>query len=169
MNITDILDAVFDRDVGWRPVSGSLKPVHIANGMFRSLLRTHYNVGGTVAFLRPDNGDQKRTYEFMVQETSDPKFAAFADPARKVSFERLREYTRGLLDADNGVFPSADHSCLSLTCRELISRAPNDRKVGAFAAGLLNGKDGKGKLAQLVKKWLPSNEQAPGDPLTALV
>ena len=168
MNITDVLDAVFDREVGWRPVSGNLKPVHIANGLFRSLLRVRYNVLGTVAFLRPDNGDERRSYEYMVQKTGDARFAAFADTARKANFERLREYARGLLDADGGVFPSADNSCLSLTCRELISTAPNDRKVGAFAAGLLKGKDGKGKLAQLVRKWLPANEEAPGDPLTAL-
>ena len=147
MKITDVLDAVFDRDVGWRPVSGSIKPVHIANGLFRSLLRARYNVSRTVTFLRPDNKDTKRTYEYMVQETNDPRFAAFADSARKGDFEQLREYARGLLAADKAVFPSVDQSSLSLTCREMISPDSNDRKVGAFAAALLNGKDDCTKMA----------------------
>lgn len=168
MRITNVLDAVFDRDVGWRPVSGSIKPVHIANGLFRSLLRARYNVSRTVTFLRPNGKDTKHSYEYMVQETSDPKFAAFADSARKGDFEQLREYARGLLAADKAVFPSADQSSLSLTCREMISPDNNDRKVGAFAAALLNGKDDKGKLGQLVRKWLPASELSPGDPITAL-
>jgi hypothetical protein len=168
MNILDTLDAVFDLDVGWRPVSGTIKPVHIANGLFRSLLRVQYPLETAVAFLRPDNGQEERTYEHLVQKTQNPRYAAFSDPTRKPKFEQLREFARGLLAADRAVFPSADHSSFSLTCRELISRDNNDRNVGAFAAGLLRGKDGNGRLSKLVMTWLPEKEQAPADPVTAL-
>jgi hypothetical protein len=167
VNIIDVLDGVFDRDVGWRPVSGSIKPVHIANGLFRTLLRRRYDIKRTVAFLRPSS-EGERTFEFMVQKSSDPRFAAFADSSKRARFEQLRDYARGLLAADGAVFPSAENSSLTLTCREMISRDPNDRKVGAFAAALLDGRDGKGALGRLIRKWLPENEQTPSDPITAL-
>jgi hypothetical protein len=41
MRIGEVLDRVYDEEVGWRPVSGAIKPVHIANGMFRALTGHH--------------------------------------------------------------------------------------------------------------------------------
>jgi hypothetical protein len=167
MNITDVLDGIFDYDVGWRPVSGSIKPVHVANGLFRSLLRVRYSIKGAVIFLRP-TGDEERTYEFLAQKSNDPRFLAFADNSQKARFEQLREYAKGLLAADGAVFPSAENSSLTLTCREMISADRNDRNVGAFAATLVRGRNGAGPLSGLVAKWLSEDESIPSDPLTAL-
>jgi len=53
MRIGEILNGVYDKSVGWRPASGSIKPVHIANGVFRDLAGETYDVKRAVAFLIP--------------------------------------------------------------------------------------------------------------------
>jgi hypothetical protein len=50
MHIGEVLNGVYDDDIGWRPASGSIKPVHVANGLFRAVQNAHYDVGdlGTI-------------------------------------------------------------------------------------------------------------------------
>ena len=172
MKIGKVLDEVYDRSVGWRPATGALKPVHIANGLFRGLLGEVYNIKVPLSFVIPwkkknsPDLDPQRTYNYLVHETSDPRFQAFRDEQYKERFERLRDYARELLNADGGVFPDPEMVSFSLTCRQMISKDHMDKEVGRFIAELLRGEDGNGPLAKLVIECL-TNEQ-PLDPITFL-
>lgn len=172
MEIGRVLDEVYDKNVGWRPATGALKPVHIANGLFRGLLGQTYNIKTPLSFVIPwkrknsPDMDPKRTYNYLVHEIQDPRFQTFRDEQNKERFEHLRDYARELLNADGGVFPDAKMASFSLTCRQLISSDLMDKEVGRFMAELLRGEDGKGPLAKLVKDCL-TNEQ-PLDPITFL-
>lgn len=174
MKISEVLNGVYDKNVGWRPASGAIKPVHIANGLFRNLLDQYFDLKNVVAFAVPwkkknsPEVDPKRTFEFLVLGNSDPKFEVFRGPEHKLRFEKLREYTRGLLAADRAVFPQPDITSLTLTCRQMISGDKNDREVGRCVAEILRGKDGHGRLAELLIERLANEQECPDDPVSLL-
>jgi len=172
MQIDDILSIIYDKNVGWRPVSGSIKPVHVANGLFRDLLDgQHYSIKDLLAFVVPYKNKNsrephdKKTYKYLVRELSDPRYAAFKEDRYKEKFEQLRDYAMGLISADKAVFPEPTKSSLTLTCHQMITDDYNDREVGRYMAQILRGKEGNGKLGQLVKELL---QQTPTDPISVM-
>lgn len=169
MKIGEVLNAVYDEEVGWRPSSGSIKPVHVANGLVRALSGRYFNTRRVVEFLvwwkRGKVPDEARRYEALVHDDPTGVFTAFeGDPRR---FERVRKYALGILAADRAVFPSADMSSLSLTCQQMASRDHNDHGLGEFAATLLRGPSSEGLLAQEVLR--ATTVDLPDDPVTATV
>lgn len=168
MRLSDAFAPVYAR-VGWRPVSGSIKPVHLANGLFRSLLGERRDVTDAVSLLVPwrrksaGEPDPDRTHASLTGR--DPRYATYAGEGGRAAFESLREHLRGLLAADGAVFPSAEHSSLTLTCGQMVSGDANDRNVGRFMAGILMGEDGKGRLAELLARTVCS-ERMPEDPIS---
>src|SRR5262245_40189696 len=123
MKIGEVLNLVFDEEVGWRPASGGIKPVHVANGLIRSTLGKYHDIRRIVALIAPKTDTDSALFARVTSE--DPAFACFVDDQKY--FDRTRKYMHGLLAADRAVFPSADHTSLTLTCAELVSRDYNDR------------------------------------------
>lgn len=170
MDINNILNAVYDQSVGWRPATGALKPAHIANGLFRGLVGETYNVMPATDFIIPWTGksdagkEVRKSYETMVLDKDHPCFRSFQDEHGKERFERLREFTRGVLNADGAVYPSRDMQSFSISCRQLISGDKMDREVGRFMSDLLRG--GNGRLAKVVTECLAND--VPQDPITLL-
>lgn len=177
MRITRVLDTVYETKVGWNPSTGAIKPVHIANGLFRELTHRFYDTEDVVGFAVPGKKGEPpmaaRTFEAMVLNCDDPRFKEFAAPTFKARFERLREAARGVLAADKAVFPRADGSALTLTCPQMISADEMDKRVGKFMAALLRGPDagGVGALARVMLEQMgdADGEAAPQDPISFLV
>lgn len=163
------MNAVYDDEVGWRPSSGSIKPVHVANGLVRALNGRYFSTRRVVEFLvwwkKGKVPDEARCFEALVQDDPNGVFAAFEGDHRR--FERVRRYALGILAADRAVFPSADMSSLSLTCGQMASRDHNDHGLGDFAATLLRGPSSQGPLAEVVLK--ATTVDMPDDPVTATV
>jgi len=173
MNIGEILNAVYDKNVGWRPASGAIKPVHIANGLFRELLGGQYHsITDVLNFLVPykskdtQEADPKRTYQHLVQDTQDPRYAAFRDERHKERFERLRDFSRGLVGTDKAVFPQERMTSLTLTCQQMVSTDISDREVGRFMSHILLGKEKDGLLGKHIVELL---KEDPHDPITFLM
>lgn len=174
MRIGEILNGVYDKDLGWRPASGSIKPVHIANGLFRELTGQIHDIDPLIEFLVPWKSKAKkldhpeRSFETLVLHSSNPRYAVFQDENKKGKFEKLREFSRGILSADGAVFPDAKMTSLSLTCQQMISSDDNDRKVGSFAASIIKGEDNGGQLSELTKRCLEQSDPSQLDPITFL-
>ena len=169
MNISEILNAVYDEDVGWRPASGAIKPVHVANGLARALQELYYDATGLNRFLvwwrQGGRVDEDRTYDALLRDDRAGIFRALAHSPKE--FERARRYALGLLGADKAVFPSAEHCSFSLTSGRMATRDNNDRGLGDFAAHLLDRRDGSASLGRVVAESLEA--AAPQDPVSALV
>jgi len=167
MKIGEVLDTVYDDEVGWRPASGSIKPVHVANGLVRAITGEYYDISPIVEFLVPFGAnkvpDESRSYQRMVKDSQRQTFKAYENGAAE--FDKARRYSRGLLSADNAVFPKAEFSALTLTCREMVSRSPNDRHLGEFGASLL--RSGDGDLARILEQAV--HVDRPDDPLTTVM
>src|SRR5579859_3073403 len=168
MHIGEILNVVYDEDVGWRPASGGIKPVHVANGLVRALQGKYYDTAGLNRFVvwwqAGGAPDDRRTLDALGREDTRGALRAFARSPQHL--DRLRRYALGLLGADKALFPTADKSSFSLTCGRMVTRDNNDRGLGDFAAMLINGDD-KGSLAHEVLRSV--TDDRPADPVTALV
>jgi hypothetical protein len=164
---------VYDNHVGWRPATGAIKPVHIANGLYRDLVGHYYDLKPTVSFVIPwkkkNNpvGDPKRTYEHLVEDPGEDRFVAFKGGGQnKVRFAKFRDFLRGVLAADGAVFPDPEGSSLTLTCKQMITRDQMDKHVGRFMADIIRGRNKSGPLAKEVLAGVQKGSERPCDPIT---
>jgi hypothetical protein len=167
LSISKVLDGVFDDDLGWRPASGAIKPVHVANGLVRAVQDRYYELDLLNAFAVPwkkkgQSMDEARTFDVLAPRHAD-RFGYLA--RNRENFEKARKYVRGLVTADKAVFPSAEHSSFTLTGGLLASRDHNDRGLGEFAAFVLG--DGGGSLHEAVTKAAQVTQA--DDPISALI
>lgn len=165
MKIGEILNTVYDADVGWRPASGAIKPVHVANGLVRAVQGVRYDTRRLHEFVvwwkRGQQPDEERTFEALLK--AQPQFyGGFG-----AEFDRSRRYARGLLGGDGALFPSVDHSSFSLTNALMVTPDNMDWQLGLFAAGLMGDPAEPSTLSAAVRD--ASCPDAPRDPLTALV
>ncbi len=169
MHIGEVLNGVYDEDIGWRPASGAIKPVHVANGLLRALHRQRGNttaLGQFIIWWRKGRvADESRSYDALVSGNDASHYGALVDSPK--DFDRMRRYATGLLGADRALFPTIDQSSFSLTSAQMITRDPNDRGLGEFAAFLLRDDTADISLADEVRRC--SSTDRPDDPLTALV
>jgi hypothetical protein len=166
MHIGEVLNGVYDDDIGWRPASGSIKPVHVANGLFRAVQNAHYDVGdlGTfsVWWKAGKVVDDSRSFEKLGVSESRERYGALA--RSRPLFEKTRRYASGLLTADKAVFPTADQSSFTLTHGRMVTRDHNDRKLGDWVSLIL---DGTPEYKAFIRECLTAEK--PRDPLTAFV
>ncbi|MCC6875744.1 MAG: hypothetical protein IT378_15665 [Sandaracinaceae bacterium] len=167
MRIGEILDAVYDADVGWRPATGGIKPVHVANGLLRALQGEQHDTRRLHEFVvwwkQGKQPDEARTLEALC-EAHPELYSAFT---LTKDFDRVRRYADGLLNSDGALFPSIDHSSFSLTSGLMVTRDNSDRRLGVFGAAILGAPDDSSSLASAV--LAASRRDQPRDPLSALV
>src|SRR4051812_48251696 len=129
MHIGEVLNGVYDDDIGWRPASGAIKPVHVANGLVRAIQGRYYDVRDLNRFVvwwkAGKLADDGRSFEALIDGDEAGRFGALADS--QPDFERTRRYALGILGADKALFPSAEHSSFSLTTGTMASRDTSDR------------------------------------------
>lgn len=165
MKIGEILNPVYDADVGWRPSSGGIKPAHVANGLVRAIQGARYDTQRLHEFVvwwkRGKKPNEERSIEALLE--AHPHIY----PGFTKDFDRARRYATGLLGGDNALFPTMDNSSFSLTSGLMVTRDNNDRRLGLFAAALMGDPTDAQTLAAAVRG--ASRPDAPRDPLTALV
>jgi hypothetical protein len=169
MHIGEILNNVYDDDIGWRPASGAIKPVHVANGLVRAVQQAYFDTRELNQFVvwwsAGKVPDARRAFEALVSGEGAQRLGYLAHSQQ--DFERTRRYVLGLLGADKALFPSADLSSFSLTSGRMATRDNNDRGLGEFAAFLLSSEGGSDSLADEVLRSVESSR--PDDPVTILV
>lgn len=107
---------VDEKYVGFRPNSGSIKPVHISSGAFRAVLGETFSAEGIKRLSYVSNAkgeppkwkDKKSIYEFMVDHN------AFGSEYQNENFEAFRGVLQKLVSIDNGVY-GIDDGMLSYT------------------------------------------------------
>lgn len=169
MHIGEVLNGVYDDEIGWRPSSGAIKPVHVANGLTRALTGRIADLTTLHQFIvwwkQGRVPDEERSYAALVAQDERGIYRSLADDAE--AFDRVRRYLEGLLGTDKAVFPSTEKSDLTLTCAQMASRSGNDRGLGDFGATLLRGAPESAVLADAFVEAAES--EIPRDPITAAV
>jgi hypothetical protein len=167
MNIGEVLNGVYDDDIGWRPATGAIKPVHVANGIVRSVQGRYYDLdllGSFAVWWKEKNRqlDDARTFEALAKRASG-RFGYLGSD--KDLFEKTRRFALRFLSADRALFPATDQSSFSLTCGRMATRDTHDSGLGELGAFLLG--TGENSLRAEVERCILASR--PGDPISALV
>lgn len=168
MHIGEVLNAVYDEEVGWRPASGAIKPVHVANGLVRALSGKYYDtskINNFIVWLRNGKIIEEREFNKIIKEDTNHVFECFHDSQE--NFDQIRKYAKGILGADKAVFPTADKSSLTLACSQMASRDGSDYGLGDFGAQLLGAPSDEDSLAYVLRREL--SVKKPDDAVTAIV
>lgn len=139
-----LLDAVFDEEFGLRLTNFSIKPVHVANGLGRTLTgRTYDTTALNKTFRRYVRNqklgvDEERNPNPAILANFGDAFEALRGPEpdeRKLT--RLRALAFNVFGADDGVYEQPDKSSFTLSNERFITKDPSDVRVGVFVANLL--------------------------------
>jgi len=165
-----LVERIYDEEFGLRPTNFQIKPVHVANGLVRSLTGRTYQATALAQTLRRWVLKQKTG----VQEERFPNAlilerygVAFAGKDGLVPNEEalnaFRQLARDALGADDAVFADADQSSFTLANERFVTADPSDNRTGLFLARLLTA-GSEGDAACCLRK-LTSTEN---DPWTTL-
>lgn len=166
----DLLDKVFDEELGFRPVNFSIKPVHIANGLARALIGRTYDTTAITRLVRR----YVRNQRLGVDEERFPNAEVMADYAEafasarglepdSMKVTRLRSLAFDVLAADGAVFP--DQQSFTLANERFVTTDPSDNRMGFFLARVLTAEPtNRTDAADYVRELL----QSEGDPWTTL-
>lgn len=144
--------------LGYSPTSGSIKPVHVANGLCRAALGEYFDprvLNETLIRWANRGAEERHSTEDLVQIASDC-LGDLALPANHQRLNELRELLKGVLGADGAVFDKNENCSYTLTHRTHLTRDHNDRGTGDFLYRLLAVDLGRGSspVLQLLRDLL---------------
>lgn len=145
----ELLRRIYDEDFGFLPTNSSMKPVHVANGMFRRLVGVTTDHSPLARVLRQYVKNQVGGY----MEERDPNAAILADFGDRFKdnygnapndddLTAFRSLAKETLGADAAVF-STNQASFTLSHRRMITSDLSDNGSGDFLAALLTGGEGK--------------------------
>jgi hypothetical protein len=139
-----LLRRIYDEEFGFLPTNSSMKPVHVANALFRRIL-------GVTTDFRPlgrviRQYKKKNNKNFLVE--SNPNAAILADfgtrfadeygnPPSEEVMTAFRSLAKETLGADGAAFDTGQSS-FTLSHRRMITTDVSDNGSGDLLAGLLN-------------------------------
>ena len=162
-----MLQDVCDCEFGFRPLNFSIKPVHVANGLVRSLTQRSYSTDALSHTLRRYVVKQKLGVEQERHPNAEilEKYADAFESLRgggpdlqRVS--RLRALSLDVLGADGAVFDQADKSSYTLSNERFVTKDPSDFRAGGFLARLLRAEHGDADAADLLLELLALESDA---------
>lgn len=162
------LHAIYDREFGFLPDNFSIKPVHIANGLTRSLTGRTYDTTPLARMVRrwvQDRTTKLEQERYPTEGILDAYGEAFdfQGPPDVERINALRALAFGLLSADRGVYDPADRSSFTLSNERFATRDLSDNRAGLFLSRFLTAGH-PGAAADLLTEYLTDER----DPYTTL-
>lgn len=139
------------KPLGYSPTSGSIKPVHVANGLCRAALGEYYDpeyLNRALNRWANRGAEERHSTEDLVNDAAD-RLGDLALTAHRNRLNELRELLRGVLGADGAVFDRNENCSYTLTHRAHVTRDHNDRGTGTFLYHLLAADLGQGESPAL--------------------
>ncbi len=166
----ELLESVFDEEFGFRLTNFSIKPVHVANGLARSLAGRTYDTTAVTRLVRRYVRNQKLGVDverFPNAEVLADYASAFASSKGRapdaLKVTRLRSLAFDVLAADGAVFPT--HQSFTLSNERFITTDLSDVRMGLFLFRLLTAEQGdRIEAADYLRELL----QSESDPWTTL-
>ncbi len=151
MKLHDYFKAGVVAPLGYSPTSGSIKPVHVANGLCRAALGEYYDprlLNRALNRWANRGAEERHPTEDLVNDAAD-RLGDLALPTHRHRLNELRELLRGVLGADGAVFDKNENCSYTLTHRAHVTRDHNDRGTGTFLYHLLAADLGQDKSPAL--------------------
>ena len=142
MDTRELLGSFYDEEFGFRLTNFSIKPVHVANGLARSLSGRTYDTTAVTRLVRR----YVRNQRLGVDVERYPNAEVLADYARAfastrghepdaLKVTRLRALAFDVLAADGAVFPTLQS--FTLSNERFVTGDPSDVRMGMFLSRLL--------------------------------
>ena len=153
--------------IGFSANGSSVKPVHIANGLFRTVLGYAYDTDtiGKFSYTKSNKGVTKPAAQLkkVYKEYTDNNRIEVTN-INKDSFELLRSTAQSIIEADKGVYDLAGSGMVSYTLpsKYFLTTSKTLTVAGDFIGSLI--RESKSKIIQMIEKDL-NNEN---DPITLL-
>lgn len=125
-------------NIGYRPLSNRIKPVHIANGLFREILQEEYSLDAINIWAKRFKKGKEINSAAYIKEN----FTSSLD--EDISYDEINElrgYIEMLLDADKAVTPDLKYTTLTIANKSHVgSEVQNEFKIPQFLYKILNTK-----------------------------
>lgn len=170
LKLSKLFDVCYQRHFGFLMTTGKLKPVHLANGMFRHMLGGCHDIEAIVAEMHPvrksrgnnigtPNEISKKTKRVLEQAFKE--FEGTRTNGKSVIVSTIRE----ALDVEEAsFFGMYDRSSIAISTASMVSADRQDRWLGSFIGSLFDGTELKDRVVSLLKR----EYNPPADPLTCL-
>lgn len=170
MQLSKLFDGCYERHFGFLMTTGKLKPVHLANGMFRHMLGGYHDIGALIAEMHPVRKSGSKNAgktDKIPASLKDIQLGAFRDfgdlrtNAKSVVISTLREALDG---EEASWFGRYDQSSIAISSATMVSADRQDRWLGKFVGSLFDGTELKNRVVDLLQR----ESNPPSDPLTCL-
>jgi len=133
--LQELNDEVME-SIGYRPLSNRIKPVHIANGLFREVLKEKYSLEDINIWAKRFK-QGKEIYSASYIKQHYPK--VLDDDMSLDEINELRGIIEMLLDADKAVTPNLKFTTLTIPSKTLVGgEVQNEFKMPHFMYEILN-------------------------------
>lgn len=165
-----LLELIYDEEFGFRLTNFSIKPVHVANGLARSLTGRTYDATAVTQLVRRYVRNQKLGVDverYPNAEVMSEYATAFDNPRGHqpdaLRLTRLRSLAFDVLAADGAVFPT--QQSFTLSNERFITDDLSDVRMGLFLSRLLTAEPvARTEAATYLRELL----QTESDPWTTL-
>jgi hypothetical protein len=166
----DLVERIYNEDLGFLPTNKVVKPVHVANGFARALTGRSYDTRPLTQLVKRYVEDQRQSV-VVEANTNQAILSAYASafvPKNGIEVDEiavgdLRALAYGALAADGAVFSDADKSSFTLSNERFVTKDPSDRRAGLFLSRLVTA-GSSGAAAEELLRALRSES----DPWTVL-
>lgn len=158
-----LLQQIYDQELGFLLGNTSIKPVHVANGLGRSLVGRTYETSALARGLRrwvrkqTLGVDEERNPNNRILEDFPTAFEGTkgSQPSDQ-RLSRLRVLSLDVIGADGAVFEQPDKSSYTFSNERFLTRDPSDDRSGLFLSRLLttdtsDGADAADYLRELLQ------------------
>ncbi|MCK1994907.1 hypothetical protein GW626_01485 [Peribacillus muralis] len=135
--LKDYGNQVFNEYIKYRPTSSSIKPVHIANGLFRLITGESYSVEALNEWIIRWKQGKEISSATEIREKYHQAFdeSNFDDD----EINKLRHFLNIIFNADNAAFPSANNTVLTISSkRQVRSSVQLEANINNFLYNLLS-------------------------------
>lgn len=106
--------------IGYEPTSNQIKPVHIANGLFRHIIGEEYNIKSLNEWSkRFSQGKEVNSADKIMKEYKD----VLDQDVTLEEINELRYFIELIFDADNAATPSLNFSTLTIASKTQVTKA----------------------------------------------
>jgi len=143
------------KKIQYKPTSSSIKPVHIANGLFRLVLGSSYNIKPLHEWstIKYKQGKEVYPISYIIENYDN----LIDGDATNQQISDLRYFLEAIFNADKGNYPSMDYSVLTICSKTQVNKkVQNEYKMPRFLYNILSTKiDGQvSPCIELIKKCL---------------
>jgi len=151
------------RYVGFRPESGSVKPVHIATGAFRAILGESYTSYGIkkLSYVIGIKGKTPRgnELEYVVQFLRNNNAYDETEITEK-QLADFRGFLQKLIDVDKGVYGLNGMWAFTAGSNSFVTEAGHHEYAGEFIGGLIKS------FCPMLGSYIDSILRTPDDPIS---